>query len=148
MKKIFIILLLFNSICLAVDPKWDDNTWNVFLDSIQKCESNGSKNNGIGLIGDNGKAIGPFQIWKSYYDDAIEYDPSLKNKNYKNCLTDTEYSKKVVKAYVCRYLPKNGTIEMAARIHNGGPKGYTKKSTIKYLEKFKMFIRILKNHEK
>jgi hypothetical protein len=36
-----------------------------------------------------------------------------------------------------RHAPKNATAEDLARIHNGGPKGHTKKATLKYWDKVK-----------
>ena len=43
-------------------------------------------------------------------------------------------------AYWKRYCPKAfeaGDWETLARVHNGGPKGHTKKATLKYWEKVK-----------
>jgi hypothetical protein len=91
------------------------------------------------VIGDSGKAYGPYQIWEVYHQDAVEYDKSLTGK-WEDCLRDKEYSEKVVKAYIKRYLPKNGSMEDAARIHNGGPKGYKKSKTLEYLKKFRKFF--------
>ena len=47
-------------------------TSNTFLDAICKVESNCNPS----AVGDNGNAIGAYQIWKSYWKDAIEHDPS------------------------------------------------------------------------
>ena len=48
-----------------------------------EVESGGNLN----AVGNNGKAIGPFQILKSYWTDAAEEDPTLKAgaKGYENC---------------------------------------------------------------
>lgn len=58
-----------------------------------------SKGN-INAIGDGGKAIGPFQIHQIYWNDASQYDPSLKDggKTYQNCIGEgsIDYSERVM----------------------------------------------------
>lgn len=124
---------------LTVDPNWNDKEWDRFVTAIREVETGGEPNDGLGAIGDNGDSIGPLQISSAYHQDAVEYDPSLKDdgKTYQNCLNDFEYSKKVVVAYMKRYAPKDATAEQMARIHNGGPNGHKKKVTEAYAEKFK-----------
>ena len=67
-----------------------------------EVESRGNVN----AVGDNGKAIGPFQIWKNYWTDAAEKDPTLKagGDGYDNCKGSgsIEYSKRVMQ--VCTYV--------------------------------------------
>jgi hypothetical protein len=96
------------------------------LDAIEQVESGGRTN----VVGDNGKAIGPFQIHRVYWQDAIEYDPSI-GGSYSDC-RDPHYARKVVRAYMSRYAPKGASDEVFARIHNGGPKGHRKAATEKY----------------
>ena len=77
--KIYIASLFISLPCFAVPPKWTETEWKNFFTALQKCETGQYKDNGINATGDNGKAIGPYQIWKSYYDDAVKYDNSLKS---------------------------------------------------------------------
>ncbi len=84
--------------------------------------------------GDNGKAIGPFQIWHSYWTDATEFDKTIGGK-YEDC-RQLEYSKKVVRAYLKRYCKNYKNLEQMVRVHNGGPNGYRKASTLKYYRQF------------
>jgi len=65
-----------------------------------EVESGGDEN----AEGDNGKAIGPFQIWKIYWTDAAEKDVSLKTDGYNSCKGSgsTEYSKRVMQ--VCMHV--------------------------------------------
>lgn len=109
----------------------------VLLDAIMMKESNGDED----AVADKGSAIGPFQIWKVYYDDAVQKDPTLKadGMKYENCKGEgsKEYSKKVVQAYMNRYatearLGREVTFIDIARIHNGGPNGHDKACTRKY----------------
>lgn len=142
---IALTISLTSGLAHAADPKWSDAKWDQFLGAIRLCETNGKPNEGIGAKGDwedgEYKAIGPYQIHECYWQDACEADPSLKNKTYQDCLTDKAYSEKVVKTYMIRYLPKGGTPEDAARIHNGGPSGHKRKSTLPYLTKFRKWYK-------
>ncbi len=106
------------------------------LQAICAVESNcdGSK------VGDGGRAIGPYQIWNVYWQDAVEFDESI-GGTYEDCV-EKEYSERIIRAYWQRYatqkrLGRKPTDEDKARIHNGGPNGYKKKSTEKYWNKIK-----------
>jgi hypothetical protein len=82
---------------------------------------------------DHKKSIGPLQIKKVYWKDS-----SIKHGTYQDC-RKLPYAKQVVKSYMNKYgrrAIKRGDIKTLARIHNGGPKGYLKKSTIKYARSF------------
>lgn len=89
--------------------------------------------------GDDGRAIGPFQIWRVYWQDAIEAWPQL-GGTYEDC-RDYDYARRVVLAYWYRYATKKRigdvTAEKLARIHNGGPNGHKREITIKYWNKVK-----------
>ena len=109
------------------------------LNAICKVESNCEES----AVGDSGNAIGPYQIWYVYWKDAIDYRPSI-GGSYSDCV-NKEYSEQIIKAYWDRYANENRlgrkvTDEDRARIHNGGPNGWKKKSTIKYWNKVKSFI--------
>ena len=100
------------------------------MQSICIVESN-CDSTAIGAAGE----IGPYQILKCYWKDAVEHDPNIGGV-YSDCL-DKDYSEKIMLAYWDRYctekrLGRKPTDEDRARIHNGGPNGYKKNSTIKY----------------
>lgn len=130
-KKIAIIiaalLILVPRVWAGVDEK--------FLAAVRQVESSGKDN----LVGDNGAAIGPYQIHKAYWKDAVEFDKSIGGK-YEDCFNH-EYAKKVVKAYLRRYAPKDASYETLARIHNGGPRGGSKTATIGYWKKVKRVLK-------
>lgn len=86
-------------------------------------------------MGDYGNAIGAYQIWRDYWQDAVEYDKSIQGK-YEDCFT-RNYAERIVVAYLNRYAPEGASWETLARIHNGGPKGYKIKATAEYWEKVK-----------
>lgn len=104
-------------------------TVDTLLDAMYAVESNRGKI----TVGDNGKAIGPYQIWREYWQDAVEWDKTIGGK-YEDCMNKA-YSEKIIRAYWARYAPKSATIEQLARIHNGGPKGHTRTATLKYWKK-------------
>ena len=100
------------------------------VDAIHMVETSGRTGP---IKGDNGAALGPLQIHKSYWIDA-----NLPGK-YSDC-ADLTYSKRVFRAYMARYaterrLGRPVTDEDRARIHNGGPNGYKKKATLPYWNK-------------
>lgn len=99
------------------------------LAAIRQVESGGNDK----AVGDGGKAIGPYQIHRVYWQDAVHFDKRL-GGSYEDCY-DPEYAKKVVRAYMKRYAPKDASDETYARIHNGGPRGATIKATKPYWAK-------------
>lgn len=110
------------------------------LNAIREVETGGLPNRGIGAVGDNGKSIGPYQIGRLYWIDS---DTS---GEYQQCLDSHVYSEKVISRYMRRYANAEwlrirsgvGTladVEKVCRIHNGGPRGYTKKATVPYWNK-------------
>lgn len=104
------------------------------LDAIRHVESGGR----CDVVGDNGKALGPYQIHKDYWKDAVGFDSSLKGK-YED-VTNEAYARRVVIAYLTRYCGKNASAETYARTHNGGPKGSARRATLKYWIKVKRFL--------
>ena len=96
------------------------------FDALYERESSSGKDK---RDGDDGKAIGPYQIWEVYYTDAEMTDGS-----YQDCL-DKAYAERVIIRYWQRYARqalREGKYEVLARTHNGGPQGATRRSTIKY----------------
>lgn len=91
--------------------------------------------------GDGGKAIGRYQIWSVYWQDATEYAPAIGGA-YK-AVKDKDYAERVIVAYFLRYgkdAIEARDFEKLARIHNGGPKGYKKRATDKYWAKVKTHL--------
>jgi len=90
--------------------------------------------------GDGGRAIGPLQIHKIYVDDVNRI---LGHRRYR--YEDRESKKLSIQMtgvylshYGARYKDQTGlepSHEVLARIHNGGPNGWKKVSTLKYWSK-------------
>ena len=104
------------------------------LDAIEKVETGGQRDP-ANAIGDGGKALGPMQIHRVYWVDAVDHDPSLvANGETYDSVRDRAYARRVVMAYWSRYA-KSWDAQTLARIHNGGPKGHRKAATLGYWAK-------------
>jgi hypothetical protein len=102
------------------------------LDAIRQVESGGRD-----LTGDGGRAIGPYQIHRRYWQDAVRLDPSL-GGTYNDCRNE-QYARRVVRVYLAHY-GKGKTDEQMARIHNGGPTGHRKRATVGYWTKIRRVL--------
>ena len=112
------------------------------FDAMRKVETGGCKDP-LNAVGDQGRSHGPFQIMRGYYDDAVEFNPTLRNSIDFSDLSgpgSIEKSQQVIQGYSDRYTTEERlgyppTFEDAARNHNGGPNGYKKDATIGYWDK-------------
>lgn len=137
LTNIIILFVLFvTSTAVAVPPPSDAPVREI-LNAIRKQETRGEKNPDA-AVGDNGDSIGAYQIQYSYWLDAVEKNPSLKKRGY-DAVKDREYAEQVIIAYMTRYAP-NWKPETILRIHNGGPVGYKKKSTVKYWRESRQYL--------
>lgn len=136
MKKIVVLMMFATCICVCngVEIK--------LLNAIKNVESSGNSS----AIGDNGKAVGAYQIHKVYVDDVNKI---LKNKGFKTRFTyDDRFNAHKSRVMTCVYLNHYGKVyerktgkkassEVLAKIHNGGPNGWKKQATVKYWNKVK-----------
>ncbi len=136
MTKKTITTILFLAVSalssFAADRKIDADT-RKFLDAIRRVETGGLPNAGKGAVGDKGASIGPYQIQRAYHADA-----RMKSGKYEDCSASHSYSEQTMLAYFARYAPKaleSKDWQTLARVHNGGPKGHTKKATLGYWAK-------------
>jgi hypothetical protein len=105
-------------------------SWEALIEALHQVETGGR----LGPIkGDGGQALGPLQIHRAYHKD------SGVPGSYEQC-ADLDYSVRVVRNYMQRYatesrLGRPVTAQDIARIHNGGPNGWKRKSTLGYWAK-------------
>jgi hypothetical protein len=114
-------LALFLALCATAHCAPPDSFWRA----LHLVETGGRRG---AILGDNGKALGPLQIHRAYWQDARV------GGRYEDC-ADLDYSKRVASAYLKRYAPKAwaaGDVVTLARIHNGGPAGDRKAATVSY----------------
>lgn len=155
-----IIAFLFLYICLSAGlwqaksgregrlyPKIETKTprggYESFLEALASVESGGDTQ----AIGDCGKAVGLFQIWKIYVDDVNQI--AGKQFSYADRL-DPEKSRAMVKIYLKHYATQNRlgrpvTFEDMAAMHVAGPNGYrqlkSSKKIQRYVQKVKEIMR-------
>jgi len=94
------------------------------LDAIAKVESRHNPS----AIGDGGRAAGAYQIHRAYWADGTKFLGV--NWDYE-LAADPERAREVVRTYLLHYGRGRSLLEMA-RIHNGGPNGHRKQSTLVY----------------
>lgn len=117
-------------------------TFEQLLDAIEWVESKGDAN----AVGDNGNAIGAYQLHKIYVDDVNDRLRKIPDNKYSYAdRFDKIKSREIVTRYLRYYEHKtppeedghypfgNMTVqERLARIHNGGPDGWKKSNTLWY----------------
>jgi len=132
---------------VAGSPKGGIMNWVIFLKILILIESGGDPD----VIGDRNlkhKAYGVYQIRQPYVDDVNDFYRDRVLKKFKRIPTakdmkDTAMATWYVKMYLHRWSTvfekRNGrkpTWAEMARMHNGGPNGYRRKSTYPYLRKY------------
>ena len=131
------IILLFLALAYSLPTSAAEVTADL-VNAIATVESGGDSK----AIGDGGKALGMFQLHKVYVQDVNRI---LKRKAYTyedrmNPKKSREMTIVYLKYYGWVYESKTGkpaTLEVLARIHNGGPNGWAKPATEKYWLKVK-----------
>ena len=104
-----------------------DSHFETFLDALAQAESAGNPQ----ALGDNGQARGLFQIHQKYWTDGT----ALLGVNWPYSYAfDPQRSRAIVKAYLRSYGRGKSYFDLA-RIHNGGPRGQQKQTTIPYARK-------------
>lgn len=133
-KSFFLLIVLIAPLDLSIVKAndIDHNDIECFLDAIAEVETENNPH----AIGDKGRAIGLYQIHRAYWQDGtrilgVDWDYAY--------AFDPKKSRKVVKAYLLHYGKGKSFVDMA-RIHNGGPKGYKKKSTLSYARKVETLL--------
>ncbi len=115
------------------------------LDAIEIVESGGDCN----AVGDNGRAVGAYQIHLCYMKDADGERMYKRGKYFDHFEPDDRYdrakSREMIRLYMSRYatygrLGREPTLEDMARIHNGGLNGWKRESTKPYWEKVKKYL--------
>lgn len=129
MKKLALVVAMLALVAYTGQSQASDKrSVREILDAICKVESNGGK---VTRDGDNGNAIGPYQIWHDYWKDT-----GLKG-SYNQC-RQKEYAEKVVVTYWQVHCPQaleRLDYQTLARVHNGGPMGAKRSATLPYWRK-------------
>ena len=132
------LLALLVLVGLATWTAWDPDAasrWSrsELLDAVRMVECGDRE---PAPDGDDGQAIGPYQIHFVYWLDAISFRPGLGGR-YEDCRR-RDYAERVVEAYMQKWVPdawERVDAEVIARTHNGGPQGAGKDTTLRYWQK-------------
>lgn len=139
--KILIIIIIISTIILAVHAGAMNAWYHPLFVDLRKVASS----NRVKAVGDNGKAWGVYQIHPGYVRDV--------NRVYKTRFTYEDRlnpvkAHRMVRLYLDywgrQYVRKTGrplTLEVLARIHNGGPEGWRKPATAPYWLKVRKELR-------
>ena len=133
------------------EPQQDLYGWTEALNAIYFGEKSHERSDrGFGAVGDlsaaQGPSYGPYQISEAYWKDSmeqLEWSGKPSTITWESCLNCSDRSEAVVQAYMQRYASGEARrldsriatiedVEKIVRIHNGGPKGYTKSATLGY----------------
>ena len=113
----------------------------LLLPLLATVESGGDPN----AVGDGGAARGLYQIHRGYWSDGCR---ELKVQWPYRDAVRPDRARQVVIGYLKRYgrhyeksTGRKATLETLGRIHNGGPTGWKKKSTRKYWQKIKKYLK-------
>ncbi len=101
----------------------------IYLFEAIRLVETGGHEDPTNALGDDGKSLGPYQISKAYWLDAIQHCPEIGGR-YEDVKIG-RYAERIMMAYWDRYAPDE-TWETLARIHNGGPRGHERSSTDRY----------------
>ena len=97
----------------------------AFVRAVHMVETGGR----VGpIIGDQGRALGPLQIHRGYWQDA-------RQPGEYQSVTNLAVATATMHAYLQRYAPAALAREdwqTCARIHNGGPRGASRTATLAY----------------
>lgn len=142
--------------CVVLHGRQKDATGNAagvpadagLLEVISMVESKSNDS----AIGDNGRALGRYQIWACYVADVNRIaGTSYSHSDVHNPAKARAMVETYLEHYGKRYAKKTGkkpTMEVLCRIHNGGPDGWKKDSTLPYWEKCKKAQRQLNRRTK
>ena len=135
-KLIFVVLFLVCAECVGKE----DTMLDRLIPALIAVESDGN----VDAVGDNGEAVGILQIHKCVVDDLNIWLAKDEPHYIYADRFDPHYSKLMCIRYLKHYsrqyertTGKHATLEVLARIWNGGPNGWKKKSTEKYWLKVK-----------
>jgi hypothetical protein len=120
-------------VLLAAGDPSSGPTRREILDAIRSVESGGHD---YAPDGDDGRSIGPYQISRAYWEDALAFDRTIGGA-YEDC-RDRAYAERVIAAFMRRHVPaawRARDAEVIARTHNGGPGGASEAATLPYWER-------------
>lgn len=132
--------LLFMMLLLMLARPWSVVSADIppeFFRALRMVES--SNRSGI-IVGDHGRALGPYQITWAYWRDA-------RMPGQHSDVLSEPYARQVITRYMNKYAPesiRSGDLIRLGRIHNGGPRGDLKPATLPFALKLKSALEMVK----
>jgi len=114
--------------CLVIPWGATENDGLVSLFEAIRTVETGGMDTPHDAVGDGGRSIGPYQISRAYWVDSGVCG------DWKRC-RDRKFAEAAILAYWRRYCPQSLSsldFETLARVHNGGPQGHRRASTLPY----------------
>jgi hypothetical protein len=108
----------------AAAKKAQTKSYDDFVAAIHQVETTGKTGR---IYGDGRRSLGPLQISRAAWQDALKQDPSI-GGTYADC-KNLGYSVKIMRAYLLRHDAaafNRGDWETCARLWNSGPTWYAK----------------------
>lgn len=148
MNKIFLVIVIFSVALVSSAQESLSERVEALLPALAKVESSCNPMAiGDRKKGTSGKSVhhyaawGMFQLHSIYVNDVNAF---AKTKFRHIDAFYPEKARQITKLYLIHYgkayekcTGKIATLEVLARIHNGGPRGYEKEATVKYWKKVK-----------
>ena len=148
MNKIFLVIVIFSVALVSSAQEGLSERVEALLPALAKVESScNPRAIGDRKKGTSGKSVhhyaawGMFQLHSIYVNDVNAF---AKTKFTHADAFNPRKAKQIAKLYLIHYgkayekrTGKIATLEVLARIHNGGPRGYEKEVTVKYWKKVK-----------
>lgn len=127
--KYLILIACLVFVCAANAVELDAK----FLHAINMVEASGKQGK---IIGDNGRALGGYQIHKPFWQDAVAFDKTIGGQ-YSD-VTNKAYAERVVTAYLNRYaldaIRKHDYKRLAFAFHRGDDNEQYWRRVQKYLK--------------
>jgi len=138
-RTAIVLVVVFVCLMVLVILLLNDSVWGAepplrpLFDALWDVESSKRLNP---PDGDGSRAIGPYQIWRIYWQSAIEFAPEL-GGTYEDC-REKGYAEWIILAHWLRFCPaalERYDFETLARTHKGGAKGARDPATLAYWRK-------------
>lgn len=151
MNKIFLVIVIFSVALISSAQEGLSERVEVLIPALAKVESScNPKAIGDRKKGTSGKSVHHYAAWGLLQLHSIyirDVNSFAKTRFSHADAFNPQKAKQIVKLYLLHYgkayerrTGKKATLEVLARIHNGGPRGYEKKATESYWQKVKAVL--------
>ena len=148
MNKIFLAIVVFSAALISFAQEGLSERVEILIPALAKVESScNPKAVGDRKKGTSGKSVHHYAAWGLLQLHSIyvkDVNSFAKTQFSHADAFNPQKAKQITRLYLLHYgkvyerrTGKRATLEVLARIHNGGPRGYEKKATESYWQKVK-----------